>query len=329
MVQQGSVSGSISVAMCTYNGEKFVAAQLDSIARQTRLPMELLVIDDRSSDGTAEIARQFAKSAPFPVHVHTNPQNVGGTSKGITKNFEAAVARCTGEFIVPCDQDDVWLPQKLARMAQTLEATPGLDGVFSDAQLVTETGVPKGVRLSQTTGLNAAEQARLNRGQALPLVLSMTKVYGSSLMFHSRLKPYFPVPPHWWFDAWVGTMAAVHGGLRFLPEELYLYRIHPHQSVSASVQTASKRIERWRRSAKAYWESSEPQLTELYERLDGEARAEMKPHLDYLRGRMALLHFRADLPHNPVSRLWRVLSRSREYYQFFNGGRSLVKDLTA
>lgn len=321
--------GSISVAMCTYNGSKFVGEQMESIAKQTRLPAELIVIDDCSTDTTAEIVREFAKTAPFPVQVHVNARNIGGSSKGITKNFEAATALCQGEFIVPCDQDDIWVAEKLARMAAALEQNPRLDGAFSDAQLVTETGVRKGVLLSKTTGLNAAEQARIARGEALPLVLSMTKVYGSSLIFHSRLKQYLPVPPHWWFDAWMGTMAAVHGGLRFLPEELYLYRIHPNQSVSASVQTAAKRMQRWRSSAAEYWKISEPQLQDLHERLIGENNPALRSHLEYLQGRMDLLRFRANLPANRLQRLGRILPRSGEYHRFFNGWRSLVKDLTA
>lgn len=326
---QSLPQGSISVAMCTYNGEKFVGEQLESIGKQTRLPSELIVIDDRSTDATAELVRKFATTAPFPVRLYVNDQNIGGSSKGITKNFEAAVARCEGEFIVPCDQDDIWVPEKLERMAAALEGTPGLDGAFSDAQLVTEKGVRKNVLLSQTTGLNAAEKARIARGEALPLVLSMTKVYGSSLIFHSRLKQYLPVPANWWFDAWMGTMAAVHGGLRFLPEELYLYRIHPNQSVSASVQTVAKRMQRWRSSAREYWKASKPQLQDLHDRLVTENGPKLEPHLAYLRGRMDLLQFRAELPANRLQRLGKILPRSRQYHRYFNGWRSLVKDLTA
>ena len=324
-----SQHSSISVAMCTYNGAKFVGAQLDSIAQQTRMPAELIVIDDRSVDTTVTIVEAFARTAPFPVKLHVNEANIGSASKGITKNFETAVALCHGDLIAPCDQDDVWVPEKLARMARAFEENPALDGAFSDAQLVTESGAPKGIRLSRTTGLNAAEQARIARGEALPLVLSMTKVYGSSMMFHSRLKKTLPVPPHWWFDAWMATMAATHGGLRFLPEELYLYRIHPHQSVSASLQTTTQRLQRWRSSAKQYWETAEPQLQELHDRLQSEGDSVAMPHLAYLRGRMHLLRFRADLPDNRLLRMLRILPKEAQYRRYFNGWRSMAKDLTA
>ena len=75
-----------------------------------------MCIRDRSTDSTSEIIRNFADSAPFPVRFNLNPVNLGGTAKGITKNFEQASRLCTGDLIAFCDQDDVWLPQKLARM---------------------------------------------------------------------------------------------------------------------------------------------------------------------------------------------------------------------
>ncbi len=321
---------SISVAMCTYNGEKYLKEQLDSIAAQTRLPMELIICDDRSKDSSAEIIENFAKTAPFPVKFQVNEVNLGGSAKGITKNFEQAVAMCSGELIVPCDQDDIWVPEKLARMAGMMEDDPALRGLFSDGQLVTDKGVPKGVLLSQTTGLTASEQERLARGDALPLLMSMTKVYGSSMMFDARLmEKILPVPPHWWFDAWVACMAAVHGGLAFTPECLYLYRIHATQSVSASLPTFSERIQRWRSSAKDYWKISEGPLKDLYERLEAEKNPKMEPYMQYVAGRMELLRFRAELQGNPVVRVVKVLGQTKNYQRFFNGWKSMIKDMSA
>jgi glycosyltransferase involved in cell wall biosynthesis len=323
-------SKSISVAMCTYNGEKFLREQLDSIATQSRLPAELVICDDRSTDSTSEIIQRFADSAPFPVRFHLNPVNLGRSAKGITRNFERATELCIGDLIVPCDHDDIWLPQKLDHMARMMEENSQLGGVFSDAQLVNDRGVPKGVLLSETTGLTPHEQERLARGDALPLLLSMTKVYGSSLMFDARLREkILPVPPHWWFDAWVACMAAVHAKLAFIPEPLFLYRIHATQSVSASLPTVSEKIRRWRQSSKEYWRISEGPLTDLYSRLAAEDSSDMEPHLQYIRGRMELLRFRAELPSNPLVRSFKVVAQADNYLHFFNGWRSMIKDLTA
>jgi hypothetical protein len=321
----------ISVAMCTYNGEKYLREQLQSIASQTRLPDELVICDDRSTDSTVEIIRDFAGSAPFPVRFHINPVNLGGVVKGITRNFEQASRLCTGELIAFCDQDDVWNPRKLARMAQTMEENPQLGGVFVDAQLMNGQGVAKGTLLSETTGMTRRERRRLMRGQVLPVLLSMNKVYGCTLMVDAKLLiKLLPVPPNWWFDAWVPCMVAVHSGLAFIPEPLFYYRIHDAQSgVGASLPTVSERVKQWKHSAKDYWRDSEPQLADLYARLAGENTPSLKPCLEYIHGRMDLLRFRSELPLNPLSRTIKVIQKTRQYHRYFNGWKSMIKDLTA
>lgn len=324
-------SKTISVAMCTYNGERYLREQLESIASQTRLPDELVICDDRSTDSTAEIIRDFADSAPFPVRFNLNPVNLGGAAKGITKNFEQASRLCIGDLIAFCDQDDVWLPQKLARMAQTMEEQPQLGGVFVDAQLINDQGVPKEILLSETTGMTHSEHERLMRGEVLPVLLSMTKVYGCTLMVDARLlMEILPVPPNWWFDAWVPCMVAIHSKLEFIPEQLFYYRIHSTQSgVGASLPTVSERVKQWKRSAKDYWRDSEPQLAYLYSRLASENNPGMIPYLEYISGRMDLLRFRADLPSNPMLRAIKVIPKMSNYCHYFNGWKSMIKDLTA
>src|SRR5579862_2176323 len=101
----------ISVAMCTFNGERFVSAQLESIATQSRPPDEVVICDDGSSDGTQEIVRKFALSSPFPIRFAVNPRNLGST-----KNFEQAISRCEGAIVALADQDDVWYRYKLERI---------------------------------------------------------------------------------------------------------------------------------------------------------------------------------------------------------------------
>ena len=96
--------------MATFNGEKFLRAQLDSLARQTRLPHELVVTDDGSSDRTVTIIAEFQKASPFPVRFSSNPSRLG-----YADNFLRAASQCSGELIAFSDQDDVWHPHKLAR----------------------------------------------------------------------------------------------------------------------------------------------------------------------------------------------------------------------
>jgi Glycosyl transferase family 2 len=100
----------VSVALTTYNGQAYLEAQLDSLARQTLLPAELVVCDDCSTDSSVAMLETFAGNAPFPVHLHRNP-----TQLGVLENFHRAFSLCSSPFIAYCDQDDVWAPDKLER----------------------------------------------------------------------------------------------------------------------------------------------------------------------------------------------------------------------
>ncbi len=120
----------ISVAMATFNGETFLREQLDSLSQQELLPYELIVGDDGSTDRTLEIIEDFAVKAPFPVRITSNPKNLG-----FGDNFLAAAQRCTGDWIAFCDQDDVWLPNKLSDCAAAIEAHPDLCQVLQRAEL--------------------------------------------------------------------------------------------------------------------------------------------------------------------------------------------------
>src|SRR5205807_324109 len=108
-----SLAPTISIAMCTFNGGAFLGAQLESVASQDRLPDELLICDDRSSDDSVGIVTEFARSASFPTRLMVNDTNLGST-----KNFEKAISLCRGNIVVLADQDDVWYRHKLERIEQ-------------------------------------------------------------------------------------------------------------------------------------------------------------------------------------------------------------------
>ena len=108
-------SAGISVAMATYNGARNLEEQLDSILKQSRHPAELVVCDDGSGDATVDILADFARTAPFPVHLHRNPQRVGPG-----ENFFRAASMCRHDYVAFCDQDDIWRPAKLAACSEAI-----------------------------------------------------------------------------------------------------------------------------------------------------------------------------------------------------------------
>ncbi len=115
-------SESVSVAMCTYNGAKFLPPQMESILAQTQAPDEMVVCDDGSTDGTVELLREFAAKAPFPVRIQQNSRNLGPAA-----NFAQCMEMCGGEILVLADQDDVWFPYRLAETRAAFAADPRRD----------------------------------------------------------------------------------------------------------------------------------------------------------------------------------------------------------
>ena len=121
----------LSVALCTYNGQAYLQDQFASLLAQDRLPTEVVISDDASTDDTLSLVDAFAKQAPFPVYVLVNQSNIG-----TAYNFSRAIAACSGDIIALCDQDDVWLPQKLDLIMQAFSSNPQIGYAFLDAIVV-------------------------------------------------------------------------------------------------------------------------------------------------------------------------------------------------
>src|SRR5690606_21917078 len=127
----------ISVVLATYNGVRFIEEQLDSLATQTRLPDELVVVDDGSLDETVDVLRSFQRTAPFPVELIAPGEHLG-----TCEAFGEAMRRATGTILAICDQDDRWEPEKLAVMEQRMVGRPDALLAFSDATLIDIEGTP-------------------------------------------------------------------------------------------------------------------------------------------------------------------------------------------
>jgi hypothetical protein len=220
----------ISIAMCTYNGGRFLEAQLASIGEQTEPPLELIICDDGSSDSTAGIVERFAATASFPVSFHRNPVNLGST-----RNFERAMQRCRGEAIALCDQDDIWAPDKLAILAAFLDDQPAVAGVFSNAHLIDEeTNILCGDLWSRV-GFTPARQQRFNLQGAPAVLIHSDVVTGATFLFRSVWLPHLlPIPAEWVHDGWIALLLASLAKLQALPARPMSYRIHAAQQIGAS-----------------------------------------------------------------------------------------------
>ena len=121
----------ISIALASFNGERYLQEQLQSFLDQTRLPDEVVISDDASTDGTMEIVRRFQESAPFAVKVIQ-----GRGRQGFVANFNRALEATTGDLVFLSDQDDVWFPNKLEAMEAAADAQQDAWLLMCDAALV-------------------------------------------------------------------------------------------------------------------------------------------------------------------------------------------------
>ena len=192
----------LSVALCTYNGGRFLAEQLASLRAQTRPPDEVVIFDDGSTDGTLALLRAFAIAYPFPLLIDSDPSTLGSTA-----NFARAIKTCRGDVIALCDQDDVWLPHKLATLERVLNADPAAGFVFSDAAVVDENTRPFGHTLWDALEFPRSEQEQFRRGRAFERLLKRHRVTGAAMAFRSRFRDrILPIPPGWVHDAWIAFL---------------------------------------------------------------------------------------------------------------------------
>jgi len=219
--------------MCTYNGGRYLDMQLDSIAGQTLPPDELVVCDDGSTDDTPGIVERFAGRARFPVRFERNPSTLGST-----KNFERAIRLCTGELIATCDQDDVWLPEKLAISEAAFQTSPAPGLVFSDANVVDDALHPLGHTMWQSIHFRPRDQRRVRDGAAFEVLLRQWLVTGATMMFRADLLPLvLPIPANWIHDGWIAFVLGAMAPIASIEKPLIQYRQHAAQQIGGKKLT--------------------------------------------------------------------------------------------
>lgn len=122
-----------SVAVCTYNGEKFIEDQLNSIVNQTIKPCQIVISDDSSKDRTIEIAEAVLRKSGIDYVININKPGLG-----ITKNFDKSFTLCKGDIIFPSDQDNVWEENYIESMLQVFAEDSTLNLVYCNGYVTDE-----------------------------------------------------------------------------------------------------------------------------------------------------------------------------------------------
>lgn len=193
--------------MATYNGEKYLQEQLDSFLMQTRLPDELVVSDDASTDSTVEIIEAFKSKAPFEVKVIRNKEN-----EGHTRNFEKAIKKTTGNLVFLSDQDDIWKENKIENQIYHLKEN---DLVLCDMYLMDDKMSFSGKTLLQNYKMNGYSEN--------------SYAHGCAMAFNKKLKEVIlPIPSEKYFnyDIWINSLASYIGKRKIIKGPLQYYRRH-------------------------------------------------------------------------------------------------------
>lgn len=222
----------ISVVICTYNGEKYVKEQLESVLNQTILPTEIIISDDCSTDNTLKVINEvICDVTSVDVKVFANNRNL----KTI-KNFENAISKTSGDWIFLSDQDDIWYERKIETMLEFAEKFPKTKLLFTNAELIDENGNLLEVKLWEMWKFNSHKQSNwlYYRNSFKSLVYNENYVTGATVMFsRNLLRKALPisVPYGYYHDAWLALHAAAIDGLSFLDVCTIKYRIHSEQQV--------------------------------------------------------------------------------------------------
>ena len=196
--------------MATYNGEKYLKEQLDSIKNQTYTNFELIIQDDCSSDKTVEILQNYDD---IDIKLYKNEKNLG-----YIKNFESLLKKASGDYIAICDQDDIWEGDKLEILINTIDKNTL---IYSDSLLVDENGNSLNKTLSQKLKNNF-----INSNSALNFLYD-NSVSAHAMLFKKELLDYiFPFPKTIYFDAWIAANGANLGLVKYVDKTLIRYRQH-------------------------------------------------------------------------------------------------------
>ena len=217
----------VSIVLATYNGEKYLTEQLESLFQQTYSDIEIIAVDDCSTDNTVNILYEHAAK-------HNNMKVcVNEVNLGFIKNFEKGCAFANGDLIAFCDQDDYWDANKIKKMAEAIGEYPV---IYCDSKVCDENLNFKGIKISDLVHFKSWNNC-------LQLAV-FCRIYAHAMLFKTSFfnvaYPFLAVvPPDWWLP----YLSTFYGGMKYLPEPLVLYRQHENNAMGVVGGKSKKQSE--------------------------------------------------------------------------------------
>lgn len=225
----------ISVAICTYNGEKYIQEQLNSILNQEKPIDEIVICDDGSTDNTMSICQSVLSNTNIKYILKKNEQNLG-----FIKNFYQAMSLCSGDIIFLCDQDDVWFKNKTNLISHVFEENENAQLVFSNA-LVTNEKLETINELFNT--LNFSTSYFENQEKAFKKLLNDNFVVGATATIRKDfLNKVSDFDNGWAHDSWLAIIATLYNGLFFIDEPLIYYRQHSSNTIGLNQENKLNKV---------------------------------------------------------------------------------------
>lgn len=225
----------ISVAMATYNGEKYIKEQIESILACLGNEDELIISDDESTDSTLDIIKSFNDKR---IHL------INGPKKGIKQNFANAIENTSGEYIFLADQDDIWNENKVKDVVKCFEKEK-CTLVVHDAEIVDE----------KLNVIKDSYYKYRNSGKGIIKNIYKNTYIGCCMAFSKEIKKYIlPIPNDIeMHDQWIGVLNDKYGKTYFLEEKLIKYRRHSlnnsqmsHYGIAKMIKNRLKFIKRYK-----------------------------------------------------------------------------------
>lgn len=222
----------ISVALCTYNGERYIREQIQSILNQTMRVDEIVVCDDGSKDNTIQVVRELAKNIDVQIRIYENEK-----SMGVKGNFKKAIELCDGDYVFLSDQDDYWLSNKVETIMTWFAEHPDKSVVFTDAYLVDENRKRIDGRTQfQGVGFRKLQQDMVKKGHGLEVFMMANRATGATMAFRNAL---VELRDDDWgtmlHDEYLAVKALMKDELGVITDSLIEYRQHAKQQVGSSI----------------------------------------------------------------------------------------------
>lgn len=218
----------IDILLATYNGEKYLKEQIESILNQTYTNLKLIIADDGSTDKTVDILKEYEKN-DNRIELHLQKSN-----QGYIKNFEYLLKQVKHEIYMLSDQDDIWLPKKVEKTYEQLKKQDA-DLVFGDLEVVNEKLETIFPSFNDYMKLSRKIKKYIHTNQINYLYNCVT---GCTIMAKKEgIKNLLPLPAKSKYvahDHWLGIITSLQGKLAYMPEKYIQYRQHGNNEIGTN-----------------------------------------------------------------------------------------------